>query len=324
MKKSLLVVYSFGLVVMLVSCGGSSGGSSDQELFYNAARQTTPAITAAVSAGSISVSALTPGSAGYNIYNLMRDYNNDTDNGVVDMTNMYKMLYEAGNGYANAVEGCSTVDEVEINAPYDLGLTDTYNCRGANGTMSDNYAYGYAIREETSGLKHVLVGFRWAPTPAEQLSHGVMQGTYNETTGDLNIHALNNVVYPNNAGFTVRTHINGNKDTHAFTLSSIVGQLNTGHTAYTSSYTIVGKGVSRGDGNHFLFKIEADYYCIEADATEADLESLTPATPEDLATGPCSVYKADVDGITPLETSELPKTIADFKNNTDGSILLNN
>lgn len=323
MKKILVIVSSFVSFLVVGSCGGSSGDSS-KELFYNAARQTTPAITAAVSVGSVSVNALTPGSAGYEIYNLMRDYNNETDDGVIDMTNMYKMLYEAGNGYENAVNGCSSVAEVEIDAPYDLGLTDTYDCRGATGTMSDNYAYGFAIREESAGTKHVLVGFRWAPTPAEQLSHGVMQGTYNETTGDLNIRALNNVVYPSSSGFTVRTHIEGNKDTHAFTLNSIVGTLNAGHTAYMGSYTIVGKGVSRGAGNYFLFKIGTDYYCIKADATETDLESLTPATPVELASGDCSTYKDAVDDITPLTTSELPKTIADFTNNTAGSILLDN
>ena len=110
MKKFYLVAIS-SLLAVLVSCGGGSdsGSSSNQELFYNAARQTTPAITATASADSISINAFSPGTVEYSIYNLMRDYNNDTDNGKVDMTNMYKVLYEAGNGYDNAVRGCTPV-----------------------------------------------------------------------------------------------------------------------------------------------------------------------------------------------------------------------
>ncbi len=62
------------------------------------------------------------------------------------------------------------------------------------------------------------------------------------------------------SGFAIRARVDGNSATHTFDLKMAI-----------NGTSIVGKGISRGAGNHFLFRSGGSYYCIPAEATEADL-----------------------------------------------------
>ncbi len=307
------------LVSVFLLCKGDDeekkSVSSSENFFYLAAKEVAPAFNGAASKKM--TRALSPGSLIYAVFDLLRDYQYPADEGVIDMHNIYKVLYEAGQIYQTAETGCSSITEASVASPFDLGITDTYNCAGNGGTMSDSYANGFAIKD-ASPLKYALLTYRWAPDSPNHEEHGILQGSFNDNTGDLSLKMIHNVYYAASDGFVVRSDIEGNATTHAFTLKSITA----GTGSSTSFTSIVGKGISRGSGNYFLLKVNSDtltgrYFCIPAGATETDLELMT-ATGYDNVDANCSAYQADVDAMTFLEdnVSTIPGSISDFTGST--------
>ncbi len=324
-----LTIVSFAFTV--VSCKSDDDdetSSNFNNFFYSSAKDTAPAIASEASSSSTELSsptegrqaALASGTMIYSIYTLFRDYQYPTDEGVVDMSNIYKVLFETGRIYETAKNNCTSITEQIIDAPFDLGLTETYNCAGYQNTMSDTYAYGYAIKESGS-VKHALLTYRWAPDMPTHVEHGILQGSYDESNGVLSLHTIHNVYYASADGFVVRTDITGDTDDHSFTLRSIIS----GTVSSTNYTSIVGSGISQGAGNYFLFKVNSDsesnrYFCIEGTATEADLELMSD-NGDVTADANCSSYVSTVESMTFLTdtTADIPDTIDDF---TDSSIFL--
>lgn len=316
MKKfsvfSLLILVS---VFLLCKGDDEKKTSSSENFFYLATKEVAPAFNAAVSKRM--TRALTPGSLVYAVFELLRDYEYPADEGVIDMHNIYKVLYTAGQIYETAESGCSPITEASLASPFDLGITDTYNCAGNSGTMSDTYANGFAIKG-ADPVKYALLTYRWAPESPDHEEHGILQGSYNENTGDLSLKMIHNVYYAASDGFVVRSDIEGNATTHAFSIKSI----SAGTGSSTSFTSIVGKGISQGSGNYFLLMVNTDavtgkYFCIPADATETELEGMT-ASGYDTVDPNCSVYQPDVDAMTFLQdnVSTIPGSISDFTGST--------
>lgn len=316
--KTLHFIY-VGLFVAFLGCS-SGGGGSASEIFYTSARNVAPTVTASANANvalkSQTIKTIDPGSIMSSIYYMIQDYQYPRDEGVIDMHNIYKVLYTASQIYSNAGENCNVITEKEVASPFNLGITDTYDCAGNEGTMSDSYAYGYAIRTASDDTIHILLTFRWAGN-----EHGALQGSYNQTTGDLDI-GLVELVDHDQSRFYIRSRIAGNEGTHAFTISMITGSI-----ADTTDYvSIVGKGISKGTGNYFLFRVKdnsinGNYFCVPADPTESDLETLSnqdPSGATDVDSN-CTDYKTDVDAMTFLTTDEVPLSLASF---TNSSILI--
>ncbi|MFH1017615.1 MAG: hypothetical protein V1798_05455 [Pseudomonadota bacterium] len=339
-----------GLILLglfgLLSCGGAdSNDGSTETLFLDAAKQTAPAFAAAA-ANSKLVSWIRPttplirnattfgaGSPLYAAYNLMRDYEYPRDEGRIDMTNMYKVMFEAGNAYMRAVNECTVMSEQEVSSPFDFGLAETYDCAGNFRDQEPNYGSGCAIRE-SGGIKHALTGFKWAPTPTEQVSLGTLQGHIDTGTNDLLMHMVNLVTYPagsamggeTGSGFSVRSFISGNSTDHSFELKSVV----TGTSADGSWTSLVGKGISRGAGNHFLFRVwvgsgddtnmDGKYFCIEATADETALSEMDQ-NGSDTVDEACNAYQDRVDALANerFTRTDAPLTESDF---TDSSIYL--
>ena len=309
-------------VIALLLTGSSSGN-----VFYNSVRNTLPKFEASSKDASMSrdsghPKALESGTILYDIYTLLRNYEYPTHEGIIDMHNIYKVIYTAGQIYSDAESGCSTITEAAVQSPFDLGLSDTYTCAGNSDTMSDTYAKGYAIKE-SGNTKYGLLTYRWAPDTPTHEEHGVLQASYNETTGDLTIRMVHLVYYESQEGFVVRSHITGNDQTHAFTVQMI-----TTGTGSSPSYTsLVGKGISQGDGNYFLLKVNnssgvsGNYFCVPATATGASLEDIHTSTPTGSTTVDtgCSTYQTDVDALDFLTTGDVPTALSDF---TNSSILL--
>jgi hypothetical protein len=316
--KKLAVFSILVLVTVFFMCkGDDDGGSSSGNFFYSATKEVTPAFDAA---GSKKMTrALASGTLIYTVFELLRDYEYPADEGVIDMHNIYKVLYTAGQIYGTAESGCSAITEASLASPFDLGITDTYNCAGNSGAMTDNYANGFAIKD-AAPIKYALLTYRWAPDSPSQEEHGILQGHYNEDTGDLFLKMIHNVHYASTDGFVVRSDIEGNALTHAFTIQSI-----SAGTGLSSSFTsIVGKGISQGSGNYFLFRVMSDtvaapgkYFCIPADATETELEAMDPAGSATVDAN-CSGYQTDVDAMTFLanDVATIPDSITDFTGST--------
>jgi hypothetical protein len=72
--------------------------------------------------------------------------------------------------------------------------------------------------------------------------------------------------------------------------------------------SLVGAGVSQGASEHFLIKYDnvgtAQYYCLQAGATEDDLRNATYTNQTDALAGACNTYVAIVDALTPYDVND--------------------
>jgi hypothetical protein len=168
-------------------------------------------------------------------YQLLRDYTYPDDEGVVDMSNIYKVLWEAGRYLDEAPTRCATVAE-----------------------SVDSVVSPFAFNDF--------------------LGHSYVLGASTEVGGY------------------------GNSTTHAFDLKMAI-----------NGTTLVGKGISRGAGNYFLFRSGDAYYCLPAEATEADLAAIVPT---DLANVPTegAAYKDAVSAAVQYDVNtDLPNIdLSDF------------
>ncbi len=320
----------FGCIAPAVSGCGKSPPSSSENDFVTAAREVAPAVgrdsgSAAIilSTPATAAAALSKGGILDTINEALRDYQAERDNGTIDMHNIFKVLSESGNILETAKEGCESTSNKEINAPYDLGLLDqTYDCAGSKGTMADAYANGFALRSVGEKV-FALLTYRWAPSAPSHVEHGILQGSLDKSTGDLEIRMTHLVNYEAGEGFVVRSHITGNAATHAFTLNMITKNLG----ASESWISVSGKGISRGVGNSYLMKasssegVSGGYFCFPADVSDAKLEAMQADAPNGSSTveETCTGYQSDVDAITALQSTEVPSSISDF---SDSTILL--
>jgi hypothetical protein len=296
--------------VLLFDCGGGGGsspqGRSSNKLFL-AMKATTPTFTATVSVSgapkmkSSLASAPTFSDQAMNLaFQLLRDYSYPADEGVVDMTNIYKVLYEAGGYLDDAKSICSPLssavtDSLISSYAFSDFLGHTYDC---GGNMPESGGYGSSVAYREAGLdKYMLATYKWAPDDTQQITIGAIQTRFNDTTKDVELTFAQTVNYPagsdmggvSGSGFATRTYIKGNSDTHAFELKLAMSN------QWGSPMSIVGKGISQGAGNYFLMRDSANYYCLPAGATETDLRSITPTDYTAATGGACTAYVADVD-----------------------------
>jgi hypothetical protein len=331
MEKTLFTLAMFFLLT-LVSCGGggsssssSSNSNSDTNTLFNAVKATTPTFTATVSAGGPGFkahvsSAPTITDQAMNVaFQLLRNYTHPDDEGKVDMSNIYKVLWEASHYLAEAPSRCSSVASVTDTAiaPYQFSdfLGHTYDC---TGNQAESGGYGSSVAYKVSGdNKYMLASYKWAPDSTQQIAIGVIQTSYNDTTKDISLIFAQAVNYPagstmggpSGSGFSTRARITGNSGTHAFELKML-----------TQSASLVGKGISQGAGNFFLMRSGSNYYCLPAGATETDLAAITPTTYANVSAN-CASYKADVSAATPYDagTDLPPIDLSDFNDGVTGT-----
>jgi hypothetical protein len=312
------------VIVALLGC--SSGGSGDQKnTLYLTVKQTTPVVKATTSnAGGTALSRLALGqrnaAAGSfadpvmrTAFGLLRDYVYPDDEGKIDMSNMYKALWETGRFMENAKSVCSPIPSTADSAISPFAFSDflghTYDCGGSTGE-SGGYGESIAYREVGSA-RYMLATYKSAPDPTTSTGIGAIQAMYDDATKDVALIFANTVVYPGNpTAYALRARIVGNSATHAFELKMMVG------SGYVS---LVGKGISQGTGNYFLIRGGAGYYCLPAGATESDL-AVTVASDEAAASASsCSGYVADVKALAEYVASDVPGSFADFDGGVAGT-----
>ena len=282
-------------------------GNSTNNLLFAAVKQAAPTFepTAPPAKATISDQAMNVA------YQLLRNYTYPDDEGVVDMSNIYKVLWEAGHYLDEAPARCTAVTESMDSGISPFASNDFLGHSYALGASEEEGGYGSSVAYGQVGdERRMLVTFKWAPDSAQQIAIGVIQAQHDTTTGDVSIRFAQAVRYPpgstmggvEGSGFAIRAQIDGNSTTHAFDLKMAI-----------NGTSLVGKGVSRGAGNYFLFRSGEAYYCIPAEATEADLATLVPT---DLANVPAegAAYKDAVSLATPFDVgTDLPNIdLSDF------------
>jgi len=331
---SLTVMCQFG-------CGSKDSGTSSNSVGSNslfvAVKSTTPTFAATISQKPQSalqslVSAMTFTDQAMNMaFQLLRDYTYPNDEGKVDMTNIYKVLWEAGRYLDSATSICSPLTvPVQDNAisPFAFGdfLGHTYNC---GGRQAESGGYGSSVAYKDDGAtKNMLASYKWAPDAAQQITIGVLQASYNDTTKDVQLVFSQTVNYPvgssmggsYGSGFATRTRITGNSGDHSFDLKIAMNNIFTGGTSINST-SLVGKGVSQGAGNYFLIRSGSNYYCLPAGATETDLVNIIPTDQAGAGATNCADYVSAVSAATPYDAgTDMPNIdLSDFNNGVAGT-----
>lgn len=216
------------------------------------------------------------GTPTYEVFSVLREYAYPRDEGVIDVSNIGKLLFEVDYQFENAVQMVAQLaNPTAIASPFDFG-TDPRVFTHA----SDHYASA-----QEGDLISALLTWIWDRDAPEQLAYGAMEGDFNEATGDLNIEMAYLVDYTSDDDYSLRTRLTGNIGTHQFVLK--LAKHGGGADGYAIS--LVGAGVSEGDGDddYFILKIidsgslaafpEGRFFKVPASATEDDLRGL-PAT----------------------------------------------
>ncbi|MBI2335284.1 MAG: hypothetical protein HYU97_00760 [Deltaproteobacteria bacterium] len=342
-----------GLCALVLMGCGSSTNSNDQSSsntpFYDAVQLVAPSFT------PVSNSSLNPltmatvtttwetGNPLYELFYILRTFNPDTDNGVIDTSNLYKSMWEAKNFFTNAKSNCQAITEQTITPPFNFENTaTTYNC-AYNEDTDGGYDFGGALKEldangniveitsasrndTTAAIKYGVFGFVWVDSNHNE--YGTLQAILDTLTDDLSVDIALWVDYDGANDYCYRNDINGNTSTHLFTFRSIKGN-KVADSAYIS---IIGKGYSQGTGNYFLVKITNNdltgkYYCIGAEDGETELRAMS-AEGSDTVDANCAPYQSDVDAITPFTTEDLACETSDFNPGgtgtaSEGTIFLN-
>ncbi|MBK8164839.1 MAG: hypothetical protein IPK64_02625 [bacterium] len=287
-------------VLLLAGCGGDDGpatpaGQPTPNLLFTAVKQSVPAFEPSTAAAK----AMLPDQALRVAYQLLRDYTYPDDEGVVDMSNLYKVLWEASMRLDEAPAHCAAVTPAADTDLTPFAFDDLLGHTYALGLSEEEGGYGSSIAyAQTGNERRMLSSYKWAPDAAQQVAIGVIQAAHDTISGDVSIRFAQAVRYPpgstmggaEGSGFAIRARIDGNSTTHAFELKMAV-----------NGTSLVGKGVSQGAGNWFLFRHGDAYYCIPADADEYELMT-TVAT--DLASVPIggAAYK---DAVSAMQAYDL-------------------
>ena len=313
-----------GLIVLAAGCGAPIGANTP---FYSQTKEVAPYVTETARSVESKAATWNWGSPLYEIYNMLKDGAGDD---TVGISNMWKALYQAGSFYEELKASSSDFDNLTTVSPTwsdaDGGASanadDFVAMQYQGGTVdtTNDRSFAYRVDGDTEyGLITWVVDQGTVTTEDDE--YGLMQGSFNEVTGDvtLNMVAFVEMATTNPDYYTVRYHITGNMNTHQFTAKLI--KFNGG--AYRG--TIVGAGKNTGDADYMVFKLSDNEgrtdagYKFEANLDETEMQAMDDAgTAWASLTDDPDGYKATIDAQTPFDNAELstdvPKALTDFTN----------
>lgn len=322
-----------GLLVCLSGCGPAG----NDRFLLDAARQVLPAVAPLNTTGQpLTADQWRAGNVYYELFTALRDFDPAKDEGKVGVDNVFASIYLAGLYYAGNYDKLAPITPHPVASPFpfkslDATLTevpysDTYE-RGKNllttgGTETTEI--NMAARE-VNKEKHWLLSFK------NQGGWNVIQGSQDESTGDLELNLTSAALEGTSTGYIQRNYVRGNTRSHAFVLKMIK------YNAITNGYklALVGKGVSRGAGNYFLFRLKDNnlnnatmgpgeggaYYCVAGDASETTLSAASTNAGSATVDANCASLQTDVDRMwrdvwTIGAATDVPTSAASFANSS--------
>jgi hypothetical protein len=272
--------------LVLLSCSGGggsgsgSGGSGDtglrsEDLFYANMQDTTPvySLTTSQSARTSALAAPNKGLPGrgawgdpdilYSVFFTLREFQSPRDEGVVDRSNFYKLLYDAETVLSYAYTQATELPEPTLIASPFAGI-DTGATQFTHAANVEDEELSIAYRQTDETLE-ALVTWIWRddgnPLKAER---GIAYYVLNKTTHDVSIDMVYSVDYDTSnpeSTYNLRCKARGNTVDHSFEFNYLIG-----------TTAIIAKGVSQGDGQYMIFKYstggEANYLRVPADSGE--------------------------------------------------------
>lgn len=254
----------------------------------------------------------------HKIYGLIREYDDAIHSGVIDSSNMYKVIFDANFYLDRALTDCEPIEETAVASPFDFGaqaLAQTYDCAFL-GTEGGGYV-DHVVAKQVGDVTEVLMGNRWddgEPGALTGVGRGVTQARLDMASAEVVVNAVSH--WDNNDGeASLRIHIDGNMETGLFTLNLMEAR------GGGVSASLAGYGYSKGS-HHYLFRWEMEeepgtvtirYYCFESETTDEEMQQMdaagSPSVPPE-----CADYEAHLpDNYSLLSfADDLPTSAVDF------------
>ena len=311
--KASVLLLPFLFLFLMPGCGNDSSdrttmnlpsGISSGDLFYETMRETTPVYE------PISVEEEALKLAGfvvpvdpliqtedwnssellYTVYFTLRDFQSPRDEGVVDRSNFYKLLYDAetvlSGSYSYAEQLSSAL---EIASPFAGIDTSATLFEYAANVEDDSLSVAYTNTDETL---EALMTWKWTEdSDPDKAERGIAYYIYNKETDDITIDMVYAVDYDISSPeteYNLRCMATGNSVDHSFQFSYLI-----------NSTAVIAKGVSQGDDNYVIFKYSSDggvntyYLRVPAEQGEAYFKDICENHPEEIVTDPSGLEDAE-------------------------------
>ncbi|MFA5104508.1 MAG: hypothetical protein WC527_04965 [Candidatus Margulisiibacteriota bacterium] len=267
------LVCALGIAMVFISngCGvTNSGGSSVTTTFYTETSNTTPVFQpSSASTSSIRPSAVTSlsteewgsGNPLYCVYYSLREFISSRDEGVVDRSNLYKLLIDVDSVFSGLSSTASSITSQEVTPPFDklqkIVCDKAYNDTGGKRSIA---------MKETASEVNAIITWIWSDVSNKE-EYGIATINYNKDTSDITVDMTFSVDYDVSGStacdYNLRCYVTGNSAANSFQFKYIVG-----------NNTVVAKGISKGAGNYMLFKYEGPgvdqrYIVVEGTADES-------------------------------------------------------
>lgn len=289
----LLLVFS-----LFTGCNSSFEFEFTDDMFVDALKAVAPVF-------SSSSSRTVTWDNGFPLYELYGILTTEEDVG--GYFNLYGLMDTADMYFSELSNGAEEIDLQSISLPsgFETGIADAdkqYNLyNDYDGEALSNEEKWSKTFARIDGDNYYMLVVARNQNGTED-SNSVVQGKYNESTGDIDIEMIYNNKVDNSFEKT-RARVTGNTETHQFSLKAIRS------AGYSNN--IIGYGISQGTGS-FLMKMaqSADisagkYYAFDAaNLTSTALQAMDDAGSD---TDPGNTtYTDELEGITAFTTSDVP------------------
>ncbi len=317
-----LLASSLVLTYLLIACEKKEDDKKSEGNYGTLIQTGTLAVTPQFASDNPGLKLDEPWSGdSYVINKFLHEYLHDRDNGKIDMSSMFKALYETarmGDTFSGTYCEEHPITAQTIASPFAKQDTSafSYSCTDNDTTMQEGYQTGWAFGG-TGTRKDMLIGYLWGANTGG----GAMGSIVASVDDDADSVTMDMVTCVNcgqsDSSFSLRTIVSGTPSTSAFTIRGF----SWGASNWVS---FVGKGIAAGDGQHFLFRTQNKdssderFYCFPSSPTESEAKE-TLATSVEAIESPCSAYQSEVLALELLQPADVPQAEADF---ADESVLL--
>jgi hypothetical protein len=288
--KLSLVFMASAAILALGGCSLIPGLNAVSSDIFNQVKKTTPVFgqtTAARGLGSGQAVArdFSSGDGGilYAVYYTLRDFNHDTDEGVVDRSNLYKLIYDVESVFEGGTWAAVGIGPKKVSAPFPkISSAALYEFGGTTSNST-------VVYKKTGKTIDALLSWKWTETSSPKKDEiGIARFMSDPASGDIAIDFAFSVDYDKSSPareYNNRCMVTGNLGSHQFQFKYRLGSNN-----------IVAKGVSQGSGN-MLFKYavdgQPDAYLVVPAGAGMDFFSAEYASPSKAVTDPSLLSAGD-------------------------------
>lgn len=223
-------------------CGKTSFSmSAAEEAIYDLAAIFTPVVVSGISEEEINGNDTGWGDPRYEISNLFQYYSFPEHEGIIDTSNIYKLLFEITNHLSQGLCKLSKLDAPTVIAP----LFDFDNEPRTYTHVTDRYAFG-----RDGNAVNILINWIWDESP--KMSYAAVEAIVNLKAGQATFDYAYLVDYAGDSDYSLRTHFEVDILANSFTIVT----LKNGTTDDAFAISMVGTGeYTNSIDDYYLLKI---------------------------------------------------------------------